>query len=218
MLETGIAAWDRADNADGRLDSLTLGDATMRVGLDQQTELQVGFTSFVHQRSRDGAGGVASSGGSGDATLGLRHGITGPNGRAAVQAFVTLPVGHGPGTAGDWGAGVLVPVALPLPQGFELDLTPQADAAVNASGAGRHLAYGGVVGLAHDLAPRLSGTMELAAFRDDDPGGHSTDARLAASVAWQAGAGLQLDLEVDKGLSAAAPDHTIAFGIAWRVR
>ncbi|MBC2667267.1 transporter [Novosphingobium flavum] len=216
MVEVGGIEWDGAADAGGRTDSLTFGDLGLRVGLDERTEVQVGYTAFTRQRSRDGSD-VAVARGSGDAMIGLRRGLAGPNGPVAVQAFVTLPVGRGVGTAGDWGAGLRVPAALTLPQGFEIDLTPEADAAVNQSGEGRHLAYGGVIGLAHAVAPRLSGELELAAFRDDDPAGHSTDARIAASLAWMVRPGLQLDAEYDRGLSQGAPDNAVALGFAFRL-
>jgi hypothetical protein len=216
-IELGMATWDHTGAADGRTDTLTLADTTLRWGLGAATEIDVEMAGHVRQRTRD-SGGVDVQTGRGDATIALRHGFGGNDAPAAIQAFVTLPTGTGPGTAGDWGAGVLVPLALPLPAGLTLELTPEADAAVNASGTGRHFAYGSVVGLAHALGPHLSGAVELAAYRDNDPDGASTDARAAVSVAWQAGRTFQLDVELDHGLATGAPDSSVAFGMAWKFR
>ena len=75
-----------------------------------------------------------------------------------------------------------------------------------------------IVGLSHPLARQLTLTGEVAAFRDDDPAGHSTDTRVAGSLAWQVSQGFQLDFEADAGLSSGAPDRSLAFGLAWQFR
>lgn len=218
MIELGAVAWDHTADDAAVADTLTAADALVRIGLTERSELQLALGGNVHQRTRDRlTGEVASANGLGDATIAWKRGLAGPNGPVAVQAYVTLPVGSGPGTAGDWGAGVLLPVAVNLPAGFGLEVVPEVDAAVNSSGSGRHFAWGGVVGVGHDLAPGLSAALEISTFRDEDPAGHTTDARLATSLAWLVAPGLQLDAEYDAGLTSAAPDHTVALGLAIRL-
>lgn len=219
MVEVSLGQWDHTANADGIDDTLTLGDATLRVGLTERLELQLGFTPYVHDRFRDAATGqVTSASSTGDVTIALRRGIAGPNGPIAIEPFVTLPAGKSPGGAGDWGAGVIVPMGFNLPQGFAISLSPEADAAVNSSGSGRHFAFGGVVGLSHALSKSVSLTVEAAALRDLDPSGHETQAKAAASLAWQIGENFQLDLEIDKRLAGGIPDRTLIFGFAKRFR
>ena len=214
MVEFGAVQWDHAATPGTRDDTLTFGDTVARIGLGNATEAFIGLGGWSHERSRDGRT-VATARGIGDATVGLRHGFGGEDdAKIAVQAYVSLPVGRSPGGAGDWGAGFLLPVSLPLPSGFELSMTPEVDAAVNGSGKGRHLAWGGVVGLSHALTPVISGSAEVAAYRDDDPDGASTDARVALSGAWRAGRRFQLDLELDIGISQGAPDHALMLGFA----
>ena len=214
MLEMGLAGWDHSTTATGREDTVTLADTTARIGLGHATEVQVGVGGWGHQRVR-GTGRVGTAHGMGDATVALRHGFgSEDDARVALQIFATLPIGRQSIGAGDWGAGLIVPVALPLPSGFELSLSPEVDAAVNGDGHGRHLAWGSSLSLSHDVAKGLSLTGEIAAWRDDDPAGHSTDARLAASLAWRAGRSLQLDIEFDKGIAAGAPDHALMIGFA----
>jgi len=214
MVETGLVGWDRTADGASVSDTLTLGDTTVRVGLGRSTEVEFGLAGWTHQRDRSG-GTVQVARGIGDATIALRHGFgSESDAKFAVQAFVTLPTGSSAISAGDWGAGLIVPVALPLPAGFQLALSPEIDAAVDADGSGRHLAWGSAVGLSHALTPALSLTGEIAAYRDNDPSGHATDARLAASLAWHAAKSLQVDVEVDKGIASGAPDRSIMVGIA----
>lgn len=219
MFETTLAEWDHSSDVQSIEDQLTFNDFAVRVGVTQSAEVQFGLTSYTRDRVRDRASGLVSrQSGVGDAFLAVRQGLAGPNGPVAIQAFVTVPTGDGDVSAGDWGGGVLLPVQLTLPSGFQLGLTPEVDAAVDAAGNGRHLAYGGVVGLSRDVGNNLSAGAEIAAFEDEDPSGHSLDARVTGELAWQVSKRLQLDIEGDLGLSDGAPDHALMIGFAEKFR
>lgn len=215
MIEVGLLGWDHQADASGRDDTLTLGDTTLRLGLTPRSEIELGFTSYVHDRTRDSTG-VNSSASTGDAMIAFRRGLAGPNGPIALQAYVSLPVGKSPGGAGDWGAGVQVPMGFDIGHGFQVELTPEADGAVNASGSGRHFAFGTAAGISHGLGKALSLTVEASVFRDLDPSGHCTQAVAAESLAWQAGKRFQLDIEADERLAGGAPDRSLMFGLARR--
>ena len=218
MLEVGAVSLDHEADALSVTDTLTLADTLARIGVDEKTELQVGLAGYARALSRDRASGdVSRASGFGDSYFAVKRGIDGANGPVAVEAFVTLPSGRAPAGAGDWGAGVLLPFQHDLPAGFQLALTPEIDAAVNASGHGRHLAVGGVAGLSHGFGKVLSASAEIAAFQDQDPAGHALDARLAGSVAWQVARKLQLDFETDLGVTHAAPTEAFMFGFAARL-
>ena len=217
MAELGVLGWDHLADPVSAEDDLTFGEVLVRAGIDDRTEVQVGLGGFGTVRSHDRASGaITRSHGIGDLSLGLRRSLSGPGGPDALQVTVTVPTGANGIGAGDWSASLLLPADLTLPRGFELDLTPELDAAVNANGNGRHLAWGGVVGIGHSLGSRVNLAGEFAAWRDDDPAGHATDARAALSLAWQAGRNWQFDLEGDVGLSAAAPRHALLLGLAHR--
>lgn len=217
MIEVGLAGWDHSGDAAQVSDDWSGGDVLLRIGIDERTELQVGQSGFTANRIRDRSSGqVARVSGLGDTTIAIQRGLAGANGAVAVQAFLTLPTGHAGIGAGTWAAGAKLPVALALHDGFELDLTPEVDAAADASGAGRHFTWGGVVGLGHAIGPSVSAELEVAGWRDLDPAGHQFDARAALSLAWQAGRAWQIDAELDQGLSAAAPDQAIRLGLAHR--
>ena len=217
MVETGLAAIAHTSGGGAIDDKLTFGDVLVRVGVAQSAEIEIGLTSFVRDRQRD-AGGVSTARGVGDMVVAFRRGIMGPNGPIALHAFVTLPTGKSGIGAGDWGAGLLVPMQFDLGHQFQLALSPEIDAAVNASGSGRHLQYGSAIGLSHPLSKAVSLTGEVAAFRNEEPTGHETVAQAAASLAWQVSKNWQLDLEGDAGLSKAAPDYQFKLGFAHRFR
>ena len=217
VVETGLAAIAHSAGGGASDDTLTFGDLLVRVGVAQSAEIEVGLTSFVRDRQRD-AGGVSTTRGVGDMVVAFRRGIAGPNGPIALHAFVTMPTGKSGIGAGDWGAGLIVPMQFDLGHQFQLALSPEIDAAVNASGSGRHVQYGSVIGLSHPLTKTVGLTGELAAFRNEEPTGHETVAQAAASLAWQVLKDWQLDLEGDAGLSRAAPDYQVKLGFAHRFR
>jgi len=215
MAEVGVAEWDHTANASTTDDDSRFGDFLLRVGVSDSAEIQVGLTSEVRDRSRNRASGLVSrSSDVGDAFVAVRRGLAGPNGPVALEAFASAPADR----VGDWTAGLLLPAGMDLPGDFQLALTPELDLAADADGHGRHLAYGCVAGLSHPLGARLSIGSELAAFEDEDPAGHSLDARLAGELAWQVTPRLQLDFEADAGLSAGAPDTALMIGFADRFR
>jgi len=217
VVEVGLADWTLDDNADERNDTLLFGDTLVRVGLDDKTEAQVGWTPYGHVRVRDKAAGlVTRTGGTGDVSLGLRRSLSGPNGPVAIQPFVTLPVGGSAIGAGDWGAGVIVPIGFDLGHDVQLSLTPEIDAAVNESGSGRHLAYGSVIGLSAPLTDGLDGSIEFQAMRDEEAGAAATQAFASASLAWMVGANTQVDIGGVAGLNRNSPDAEIYLGIARR--
>ncbi|MFM5917660.1 MAG: transporter [Novosphingobium sp.] len=217
MIELGLASWDHSADQSFVEDDLGFGQTLIRVGLGDRTEVELGFGGYGTVRSRDRqAGTISQHSGLGDTTVAIRRSLSGPGGPLALHVFATLPTASSSIGAGDWDAGALLPFSLDLPAGFELDLTPEIDAAVNAGGKGRHLAWGGVTGLGHSLGRNLSVEAEIGVWQDNDPSGHVTDARASVSLAWQASKNWQLDLEGDAGLSAAAPRHSLLVGLARR--
>lgn len=216
MIETGIAQWSRESDPTLRTDTLTLGSSMLRLGLTERLEAQIGWTPLGIIWERDAASGMTTRRtGAGDATLGLAYGLAGANGPLALQGFVSLPTGGKAIGAGDWGAGVRLPVAVAM-GGVQVGLTPEVDAAVNGSGKGRHLAYGGAAGVGVPLAERFQLGVDVALFRDDDPDGASILANAGLSLAWQAGANTQFDIGGTVGLTTASPDATLYLGLARR--
>lgn len=214
--EVSVFDWQRDDRSDSREDRILAADLLTRIGIGDTTEVQVGWTAFGHDRERDKASGeIDRANGIGDVTLALRQHLAGDqqNGFSiGVQPFVTLPAGRSPVGAGDWGAGAIVPVQFDLTDKLQGAFTGEGQAAVNESGSGRHLAYGGIWGLQYKLTEAVSVVAELSLERDNDPDGHETHALAAWSVAWQPGKRYQLDAQAVAGLNRTSPDIRLIFG------
>lgn len=217
-VETSLVDWTRDDQPGSREDTVLIGDTLVRVGLNDIIEARVGWTPFGHDRIRDATGTEAANR-VGDVSLGLKANVHDPDGKGlsvAVLPFVTLPVGRTPIGDGDWGGGLLLPVTYELSDTVSIDLTPEADAAVDTDGHGRHLAYSGAAGLAFKLDKALTLTGEVQALRDEDPMGSTTQTLAALSLAWSANDDLQFDVFGAAGLNHDTPDARVYAGIARR--
>lgn len=217
MIETALGSWQRESEPGSRTDRLTLGSSLLRTGVTARLEAQVGWTPLGVQWQRDMATGATQRRTSaGDLTLGLTYGLAGANGPLAVQGFVTVPTGGAAIGAGDWGAGLRLPAQVALASGIDLVVTPEVDAAVNQSGEGRHLAYGGAAGLQFALSDAVNLGADLAAVRDREPGDETTRLTGGLALAWQAGKDRQFDLGAAAGLNHDSPDFTVYLGVACR--
>ena len=220
QLEIGVGDWTLEKNRAEETDQVLVGDAQLRFGVTDAIEARLGWTPYGYVRSRDRmTGEIDEADGVGDMTFGLKANLIHPDGKdlsIALLPYALAPSGQRPIGAGDWGGGVLVPVTCPLIDRVALALTPEVDAAVDEDGRGRHLAAGGAAGLDLDLSENLSMGAELAAFRDEDPGGHRTHAIAGLSAAWRLRGDWQLDVGSNLGLDHTSPDVEVYAGIVKR--
>ncbi|MET0362408.1 MAG: transporter [Sphingobium sp.] len=217
IVELGLGDWTHDKTPDEVTDAVVAGDLLMRMGLTDSLEAQVGWSAYGHVRVRDRATGlIAKDGGVGDVSVALRQNLSNPDGSGfsiAVMPYATLPVGGAAIGAGDWGAGVIVPISFDLGNGLSLGLSPEIDAAVDGDRKGRHVAYGSVIGLGFSISDALSGALEASATRDEDPSGHATEALAGLSFAYQPSDDIQFDIGVNVGLNDASADREIYVGI-----
>ncbi|TMA36248.1 MAG: transporter [Deltaproteobacteria bacterium] len=214
QVETGISDWTRELGSAERSDAVTVGETELRYGVTDAIEARVGWTPYGWVRTRDRiAGETDERSGVGDVTLGAKvNPVELGAASLALLPFATLPAGQRPIGAGDWGFGLAAPIAFELFEGAELELTPEVDAAVDEDGSGRHLAFGGPVGLDVDLTRQVSIAAELAAIRDRER--HDTTALAGLSAAWRPRGDWQLDLGANIGLNHHSPDIEVYAGIA----
>ena len=218
VLETSAADWSLQQSPDSRVDTVTIAQSALRIGVANHAEVAIGWTPFASSRAREKATGfVDHQSGVGDVAIVVKRSFGNSDAPLfAIKAYATLPVGHAPSGLGDWSAGMLVPVSLPLTNTVQLALTPEIDAAVNGSGDGHHLALGGAAGLGFKLSKTVSLGTDIRVLRDDDPGGSATKATAGMSIAVQSGDNLQFDTGSNVGLNSNSPDVEVYVGISKR--
>jgi hypothetical protein len=218
-IELGLADWTVDKSPDSRTDTVEAGQLLVRFGLTDSLEAQLGWTAFGHVRTRDRSTGlVDKESGIGDVTVALRQNLANPDGSGfsvALMPFATLPTGNSAIGAGDWSAGVLIPVSYDLGGDVQLGLTGRAEAAADEDRDGRHLAYGAVAGLSLPLSGSIDAALEIEVDRDEDPSGHKTQWLAGLSAAWMAKDDLQLDAGANLGLHG-APDMQLYVGVSRR--
>lgn len=219
-VETALTDWTLEQDAAQRTDTVLVGDTFARLGLNDSIEAQFGWTPYGHVRTRDKlAGTVENVSRVGDVMLGLKANLRHPDGSGvsiAIQPFVTLPVGRAPVGAGDWGAGVVVPITFDLSDAVNFATTTEADAAVNQDGHGRHFAASETLGFGFKLSKSLTATIEGQVQRDQDPSGATTQGLASVSLAWMAKDNLQFDVGAVAGLNRDAPDAEFYVGVSRR--
>lgn len=214
MIEVTVLGFDRTVEPATETEVYTFADTLLRYGVDDSTEIQLGLTGYVDAAASDRLGAeVAQASGVGDSYVAVRRGFSG----FALEAYVTLPTGRDEVSAGTWGAGLVVPIDLPSPGPFALSLTPEIGAVPNASGEGRHLLYGAVLGVSGELAPGWGGGLEISAVQEEAPEGHEFGSKLAGTLAYQASERLQLNAEVDVVVAGPAPRTIALVGFALRL-
>lgn len=218
--EMSLGDWTRETDGPERTSTLLLGDLLLRAGVGPSSEVQLGWTPYGRQTVRDRAAGTKERQSRvGDVTLGFRQNLSNPDGSGlsfALQPFVSLPVGRAPIGAGDWGAGLVAPLTYELTDAVQLEFVPEADAAVDADGKGRHFAASLVAGVSTKISKAVTATFELQGARDNDPMGHATAYLGSAALAWQPADNLQLDVQAVAGLNRNAPDVELILGVARR--
>ncbi len=218
QAEVGLGDWTRDRNADSVSNAIQAGDISLRYGIGDTTELRLDWVAYGHVRERDRtSGAIDRTGGIGDVTVGIKQNLHNPDGSGlsvALLPYATLPTGRDGIGAGDWGAGLIVPVNYALNDVLALELTPEVDAAVDGDGHGRHLAYGSVIGLQAKLGEKAGVAAELEALRDRDPDGHSTQELAGLSFSYMVQKQTQLDLGANAGLNRRTPDIEVYFGVS----
>lgn len=216
LAEISGIDWTREDDGTDREDTILYGDMLLRIGVARATEVEIGWTSFGTKRTRDfGTGAIERRGGSGDVRLAIQQNLRNPDGDGlsfAIQPFVTLPTGGTAIGAGDWAAGLVVPIAWAVGSDWLVDVTGTTTAAVDEDGHGRHFNISGVAGLGRKLTDAVTLTGEMYVERDDEPDDATTQVQAAVSVAWQPRERFQLDLLTAFGLNHDSLDARIALG------
>jgi hypothetical protein len=217
--EVSLGDWTHDADAGTITDTVLLGDMALRYGIAEHAELRFGWTAWGHVRTRGVTGAVDAASGTGDVTLGLKRNLISPDGKGfslAVLPSVSLPTGGEAIGAGDWGAGLQVPISFPLNKTVSIALTPEIDAAVNSSRHGRHLAYGVAGGLSIAVKDGINLALESQVMRDEDPFDSSTQALAGAAAGFMIGSETQVDLGSEFGLNHNTPDTRVYLGVARR--
>lgn len=211
QFETAVVDWTRAPGGGG--DTTAVAGFEARYGVNARSEVELAWTPLSISHA-NGARQV----GVGDLTFGARTSLTAP-GRSgvavSVEPFVTAPTGtHGQGL-GQWGGGVLLPVAIPLGS-LALAFTPALQSAPAADRPGLRTQVSAALGASYGAGPISVGAEFWGASQPAVRG--SEQASADVFVAWTPARlhDVQFDAGVNAGLTRNTPPVELSLGVAHR--
>jgi Putative MetA-pathway of phenol degradation len=155
-----------SDRTEGvRTRTWNIAPINLKAGLCNRVDVQFLFDGYVNVRSNDrAAGGRTTESGFGDFTVRLKVNLWGDDG--GPTAFALLPFVKFPTNTDGIGndnveGGVILPLAVKLPAGFDMGMETGLASLRNESDPGRHAEIVNSITFGHSLAGKLSGYGEF---------------------------------------------------------
>src|SRR6187402_1468148 len=165
QLEMDFATFTQ-DRADGvRTRAWNVAPVNLKVGLLNNVDLQFVFDSYLHVRTEDRAArSTAAQSGIGDLTTRLKINLWGNDG--GTTAFALLPFIKFPTSTDRLGngtieGGLLLPLSVKLPAGFEASVETGASILRNDDDWGYHAEFVNSISVGHSLIGKMSGYVEF---------------------------------------------------------
>jgi hypothetical protein len=216
QLETTAVGWARLESGGVQVDAWTVGSSVLKLGLTDHSDLQVGFTPYLHVETKVGSSKSDLSG-TGDVTVRYKHRLTGEGAKVQVAAipFVKLPTAKTGLGNNKVEGGLAVPVSMAVGSAT-LTFGPEVGLLADADGDGRHPAVVNLVNLSGPVAPGLTLAGELWTATNFDPADAVTLASADAALAYAVNKDLQLDVGANLGLTKYTADVEIYAGVSVR--
>ncbi len=209
QLEMSFLEWSTADAAGERLDSLALAPINFKIGITNSVDLQILINPYLHEELEGGddASGIGN--------LGLRwkqnlYGNDEGPFAIAILPFITFPTGDDDVASDEVEGGVILPVAIELPQGWGLGLQAEIDFIDDDGDREETFSHTAVLG--HDIIGDLAGYIEYIGEHDLDG---DYDSFLSAGLTYGITPDIQLDAGAVLGLNG-DEDLTLFSGITIR--
>lgn len=164
QLEMDFANYTRSDEDGVRTAAWNVAPLNFKLGLSNITDLQLVFDDYLRVRTEDGKAPAAIQSGVGDFTSRLKINLWGDDGgrtALALLPFVKFPTNTAGLGNGSMEGGMIVPLAVKLPGGWDLGLEAAASLLRNSDRRGYHGDFIGSVTCDHAIAGKLSGYLEF---------------------------------------------------------
>jgi hypothetical protein len=220
QLEMDVGAFtrnhDSLDGADAKSTSVSVANVNLKVGLTSRIDLQTVFSAYTVEHDTDRVAGTRDKlSGFGDVTSRLKINFWGNDG--GPTAFALMPFIKWPTNQDHLGnhsieGGLIVPLAVSLPAGWDMGVMTEFDVVRNPLDDGYRLDWVNSITFSHDIAGNLGGYVELATVLTEGPDFVSFDCGLTYGI----GKNVQLDCGANLGLNRATEDLTVFAGVSVR--
>ena len=208
---------DLSNSGTLRRDAWAFAPITLKAGLFNQFDAQLGLEPYQLVYEREGTNRVTRRG-FGDTTVRLKYNFWGND--AGSTAFAAMPFVKFPTSAEGLGnrsveGGLILPLAVALPRDFELGLKTRFDAVRDDDERDYHAEFINSVALSHDLFGNLAGYVEFlsAVSTKRGTGWMGTfDTGLICALTDN----VQLTAGASIGITRSAENWNFFAGLAWR--
>lgn len=204
---------------DHRSEALAIAPMNLKVGLLNNVDLQVVVQPYVSLREHNvAARTVDKNRGFGDVIPRLKINLWGNDGGStalAVMPYVKLPTNTDHVGNNSVEGGLIVPLAVSLPQEWNLGLMTQLDIMRDASGGGHHPEFVNTITLSHAIVGELSGFVEFYSSVSTESGSEWVGT-FDCGLTYMLTEDIQLDAGVYVGLTRSADDINPFLGLSWR--
>ncbi len=212
QLETSFAEWSLSSDQGVREEEWALLSTKLRYGLGPKTDLHVSIVPLVINQVRE-AGARESTQSLGDVGLALKHRFTSEEALVSIAAMPSITM---PTDSSGWQAAILIPVEGGINSAASWTLTPEVAWNADADGGGHHPRFALSASVGLSLSSRWSIALDAQASRERDDGSTLEEVGVGLSAAVMATQNIQLDAEIDFGLTSDTPDVRVATGAAIR--
>ena len=207
---------DKSGGSDVKASALGLATLNIKIGLTNNIDLQTVLEPWTRVKVDDRSNSVrGSASGFGDITSRLKINFWGNDGGQTafgLMPFVKWPTNtHGLGNDSVEG-GLIAPLAISLPAGWDLGLMTEVDIVRNEGDTGYTTDWVNTATLGHDITEKLGGYIEIAATLTHGGDLASFDCGLTYGVTRD----VQLDCGANLGLTKATADFTLFAGVSVR--
>jgi len=210
---------DRSGGGDVQTDGWAVAPINLKVGLTNNTDLQVILDNYGRVRARDRASGVTTTQeGFGDTTVRLKVNLWGNDGgptALAIMPFVKFPTNRGGLGNNAVEGGVIFPFAAELPGGWGLGGQAEIGFLYDDSDGGHDAVFLNTIALGHDIIGKLAGYVEFFS-EASTRGGVPWVATFDVGFTYAVTENIQFDCGVNIGVTKAADDFNPFIGLSWR--
>jgi hypothetical protein len=223
QLEMDIATFthdhDTAGGNDARVNAWAIAPVNLKLGLRNNLDFQLMLETWSHVKTEDRvAGTITRQSGFGDVIPRVKLNLWGNDGgRTAfgIMPFVKIPSNqHGLGNNAVEG-GIILPLAIELPAGFDLGMMSEFDFIRNEAQRRYHPEFVNTVTVGHDLMGKLGGYVEFfsqVSAEARTPWIGTVDLGLTYAVSKD----VQLDAGINLGVTRSADDWNPFVGLSFR--
>jgi hypothetical protein len=210
--------YDRHSPDGVHTEAWNLAPVNLKVGLLNNVDLQIVLDDYVNVRTRDPiARTTARVSGFGDITTRLKINLWGNDGGPTafgLMPFVKLPLDSSSLRNGKTEGGLIVPLAVALPAGWNMGLMTEVDFVSDDAG-GYDTEWVNSVTLSHKIVGSLDGYVEFFTVTGNAPG-FDWQGQVDVGVTYGLTDNIQLDCGCNFGVTKSAPDYEPFAGFSIR--